>query len=59
MRKEKGKRVSCLARPGGILAHPGASARGRGWRPSWPNSEGTAGDSAMVRGPHASEGEGA
>jgi hypothetical protein len=51
--KIKRERISCLAGPGGTSAHPGAStaaaqlAQQRG---------GTAGDGAVARGPHASEG---
>jgi hypothetical protein len=57
-RKIKRKGISCLAGPGGILAYLGASARARArLRPGWPSSEGeTAGDGAVARGPHASEG---
>jgi hypothetical protein len=45
---------------GGDFGPPGRErARGRDWRPSWPSSEGeTAGDGAVARGPHASEGGG-
>jgi hypothetical protein len=50
--KIKRKRISCLAGPGGILAHPGASARGCGWRPSWPNSEGETAGTALWHGAH-------
>jgi hypothetical protein len=59
--KIKRKGISCFAGPGGgDFGSPGRErARGRGWRPSWPNSKGMAGDGAVVRGPHASEGEGA
>jgi hypothetical protein len=44
----------------GISAHSGASVRARArLRPGWPSSEGeTAGDGAVARGPHASEGGG-
>jgi hypothetical protein len=57
--KIKRKRISCLAGPGGNFGPP-RRERGRGWRPSWPNSEGggTAGDGAVARRPHASEGGG-
>jgi hypothetical protein len=49
-----------LGRGGGDFGPPGRErARGRGWRPNWPSSEGeTAGDGAVSRGPHASEGGG-
>jgi hypothetical protein len=59
MRKEKGKGFPALLGRGEFWpTRAQARARGRGWRPSWPNSEGTAGDNTVVRGPHASEGRG-
>jgi hypothetical protein len=58
--KIKRERISCLAGPGGFGPPGRKRARGRGWRPSRPSSEGMAGgNGAVVRGPHASEGEGA
>jgi hypothetical protein len=59
--KIKRKRISCFAGPEGGDFGPlvRERARGRGWRPSWPSSEGTAGDDAAVRGPHARVGAGA
>jgi hypothetical protein len=51
--KIKRKRISCLAGPGGFRPTRARARR----RPSWPSSEGgTAGDGAVARGPHASEG---
>jgi hypothetical protein len=51
--KIKRKRVSCLAGPGGYFGPPRHErARGHGWRPSWPSSEGTTGGTALWRGAH-------
>jgi hypothetical protein len=53
-RKIKRKGISCLAGPWGGFRPTWARAR---LRPGWPSSEGeTAGDGAVARGPHASEG---
>ena len=47
--KNKKKRVFLLAGPGGILAHPGASARaGAAGGPAGPSSRETAGDGAVA-----------
>jgi hypothetical protein len=56
-RKIKRKGISCLAGPGGFRpTWARARARAR-LRPGWPSSEGeTAGDGAVARGPHTSEG---
>jgi hypothetical protein len=56
--KRKRKGFSCLLGRGEILAHPGASARGRGRRPSQPISEGDGGGRRRGVGPHVSEGRG-
>jgi hypothetical protein len=50
--KIKRKRISCLAGPGGILAHPGASARaGAAGGPVGPAARGRRG-TALWRGAH-------
>jgi hypothetical protein len=49
--------MPCWAGGGGILAHPGTSARAAGG-PVGPAARDGGGNGAAVRGPHASEGEG-
>jgi hypothetical protein len=56
--EKKKERVFLLAGPGEILAHPGASARGRGRRPTRPISGGDGGERRRGAGPHVSEGRG-
>jgi hypothetical protein len=57
--KRKRKRVFCLAGPGGDFGPPGRERARARLAAKLAKQRGTAGDDAVVQGPHAREGEGA